>query len=91
MRGTTFWCPQNRSVRIGNRFQASHARRDDEQAQQKCPVRADPGGWNEPEGTCGNQRQPHEDATLVTEFLRNQTGGDCHQEVGEVVGCLHQA
>ena len=88
--GPAFGRPQNRRVRIGNRFQASHARGDDKQAQQKCPIRADVDGWNKPEGAGRNQRQPDQDPAFVAESLGNQSCGNRHQEVGQIIGCLHQ-
>ena len=43
------------------------------------------------EGAAGNQRQADQDAALVAELARNQSGGNRHQEVSQIIGRLHEA
>ena len=38
-----------------------------------------------------NERQADENAALIAELPGNQAGGDGHQEIGQIVGGLHQA
>ena len=39
----------------------------------------------------GDQRQADQDAALVAELPRDQAGGNRHQEIGEIIGRLHEA
>ena len=89
--GTAFRRAKDGGVGIGDSFQTRQAGSQNEQAQQKCPVGVNAAGWNEPERAGGNQHEADEDAAFISNFSCNQSGGNRHKKVGEIVGELHEA